>query len=352
MRTPQQVSQKLIAREAGVSQATVSLVLSGRTVSSESTRQRVIEAAERLKYRPNLLVQGIQTGKTRTIGVMAPPFDLHWSRILYGIHDVLSENDHVPISLWTRHHGPNQESATGYEVSELQQIHRLLDRRVDGVILWPPFASLFSEHVSEFSSRELPVVTIDHVLPVEFRADSVSSDEEMGAKVVAEHLLSLGHRRIGHLAGPQVSTWAKDRRRHFENALRDAGGVELVVEAAVPGDTRLGFEQAMKLLQMTPRPTAIYAASDLYAKCVYAAAGELGLRIPDDLSVVGFSDDGFAEVMQPGLTTVQQHPYEVGRKAAELVLGRSMGRVTDTEAQEVRMPVGLVTRASSRAVGV
>lgn len=348
MRTPQQVSQKMIAREAGVSQATVSLVLSGRTVSSEATRQRVLEAAERLRYRPNLLVQGIQTGKTRTIGVMAPPFDLHWSRILYGIHDVLAENDHVPISLWTRHQGPNEKPVTGYEVSELEQIHRLLDRRVDGVILWPPFASLFSEHVSEFSSRDLPVVTIDHVLPTEFRADSVCNDEAMGARVVAEHLLGLGHKRIGHLAGPGVATWAKQRREQFERVVKELGGVEVAVREAPPGETSLGLDAARELLLMSPRPTAVFAASDLYAKCVYRAAAELGLRIPQDVSVIGFSDDGFADVMQPGLTTVQQFPYAVGRKAAEIVLGRTTGTLVDATPQTVQMPVGLVMRGSTK----
>jgi LacI family transcriptional regulator len=347
MRTPQQVSQKLIAKEAGVSQATVSLVLSGRTVSSVTTRQRVLAAAERLRYRPNLLVQGIQTGKSRAIGVMAPPFDLHWSRILYGIHDVLSESDHVPISLWTRHHGPGGGLRTGYEISELQQIHRLLDRRVDGVILWPPFASLFSEHVTEFSSRDLPVVTVDHVLPAEFRADSVCSDEAMGARVIADHLLGLGHRRIGHLAGPSVATWAKQRRLQMEMYLQSVGSMPLICCEAPPGDTELGLAPARQLLSLSPRPTAVFAASDLYAKCVYLAAAELGLRIPQDLSVIGFSDDGFADVMQPGLTTVQQYPYDVGRRAAELVLGRSLGTQQDPVPLEVRMPVGLVLRGST-----
>ena len=101
-----QVSQKRIAEEAGVSQATVSLVLAGRGVSSEETTRRVMEAAERLKYRPNLLVHGIQTGKTRMVGVMAAPVDFYWSEVFYGIHDVLTDADHVPVMVWTAHSGP------------------------------------------------------------------------------------------------------------------------------------------------------------------------------------------------------------------------------------------------------
>src|SRR5438093_3560819 len=165
------VNQKRIADEAGVSQATVSLVLAGRDVTSRETRARVLRAAERLKYRPSLLVHGSQTGKTRMIGVMAPPFDYYWSEVLYGIHDVLAAADHVPITLWTAHEGSGPRPRNGTDITELDQIHRLLDRRVDGVILWPPFASLFQDHVHEFSSRDLPVVTIDHALPDEFKAD-------------------------------------------------------------------------------------------------------------------------------------------------------------------------------------
>src|SRR6476646_3709084 len=107
-----QVSQKRIAEMAGVSQATVSLVLNGRGLSSETTQRRVRKAAEQLKYRPNLLVQGIQTGKTRMIGVMAPPMDFYWSQVLYGIHDVLVAHDHVPITLWTKHSGPGDNERT------------------------------------------------------------------------------------------------------------------------------------------------------------------------------------------------------------------------------------------------
>src|SRR5437764_12076354 len=130
-----QVSQKSVAERAGVSQATVSLVLSGRGVSSQDTQRRVLEAAEQLKYRPNLLVHGIQTGKTRMIGVMAPPFDYYWSEVLYGIHDVLAAADHVPITVWTAHNGPGQRQRAGAGIDERQQNHRLLDRRVDGGIV-------------------------------------------------------------------------------------------------------------------------------------------------------------------------------------------------------------------------
>jgi LacI family transcriptional regulator len=346
IRTSSRASQKRIAEEAGVSQSTVSLVLAGRDISSKETQKKVLATAERLKYRPNLLVQGIQTGKTKMIGVMAPPFDFYWSEILYGIHDVLAGADHVPITLWTAHTGGGPRGRGIPGTTELEQIHRLLDRRVDGVILWPPFAQLFSNHIQEFISRDLPVVTIDHRLPPEYRADCVGSDEAAGGRMVAEYLYSLGHRRIGHLAGPAVSTWAVARRNAFEKSLAKMGDVQCVTLEAPSGDVALGIHQARRLLSLQDRPTAIFAASDLYAKVIYKAAAELKLRIPEDVSVVGFADDDFAGEMAPPLTTVHQPAYEIGCRAAEVVLGRSMGEIQERQQVVEELEVTLVTRNS------
>ena len=340
-----QVSQKRIAEEAGVSQSTVSLILAGHQVSSDETSRRVLEAAERLRYRPNLLVRGMQTGKTQMIGVMMPPFDFYWAEVLYGIHDVLTGADHVPITLWTTHVGskPRERYAPG---DDLLQIHRLLGRRIDGVILWPPFARVFGE----FSSRDLPVVTIDQELPAECVAGYVGSDESAGGRLIAEHLYALGHRRMGHLAAPAVNTWATARRKAFESSLKKMAGASCVTVEAPGGDTSLGIEAARKILSARDRPTAVFAASDLYAKTLYQAAREMNIDIPRELSVVGFSDDDFAREMLPPLTTIRQPAYEIGRHAAEMVIGRSLGQIKGKN-RRMELPVTLITRESSGEVG-
>jgi LacI family transcriptional regulator len=339
-----QVSQKKIAEEAGVSQSTVSLVLNGHQVNSDETSQRVLEAAKRLRYRPNLLVRGMQTGKTQMIGVMMPPFDFYWVEVLYGIHDVLTNADHVPITLWTTHVStkPRDRFAPG---DDLMQIHRLLDRRVDGVILWPPFAQRFTE----FSSRNLPVVTIDQALSPDCNADYVGSDEASGGRMVAEHFYSLGHRRMAHLAAPAVNTWASARRKAFEEALKNMPGASCVTFEAPTGSTTLGIDAARKILALDPRPTAVFCASDHYAKMVYQAAAEVGLEVPRDVSVVGYSDDDFARDMIPPLTTIRQPAYEIGRRAAEVVVGRSLGTYK-SKTRHHELPVTLVVRKSSRAI--
>jgi LacI family transcriptional regulator len=334
---------------AGVSQATVSLVLSGQSVTSDDTRARVLEAAEKLRYRPNLLVRGMQTGKTQTIGVMAPPLDFYWSEVLYGIHDELAANDHVPITIWSAHDRSGPWRRRMPESNSLEQVHRLLDRRIDGVILWPPFAAMYQEHVEEFSARQCPVVTIDHQLPPRFRADSVVSDEVQGGELIAEHLQSQGHRHVGHLAGPGDATWAVERRQAFEAAVGRRGNKMKVLTLVAPaGDVRLASDQVRLMLSGPDRPTAIYAASDLYAKVVYRVCKELGISVPRDVSVVGFSDDDFAEEMDPPLTTVRQPSYDIGRKAASLVLGRSCGTLKEEMPVRATLPVSLIVRESTR----
>lgn len=346
-----QPSQRAIGELAGVSQATVSLVLAGHTVSSEETRRRVLDAAEKLRYRPNLLVEGIKTGRTKMIGVMAPPYDYFWSGILYGIHDVLCANDHVPITLWTSHSAPHPGAESPVLIREIEQIHRLLDRRVDGVIMWPPFASSFEHHIEEFRARDTPVVTIDHVLPARFSAAAVMSDEAMGGRLVAEHLLSLGHRRIAHFAGHAWATWAKQRRAAFEATLMKAGGIDYVVEETPEGTATSPAEAVRAILSRKPRPTAVFAASDPMAKVVYRVAAAMKLRIPQDLSVVGYADDDFTTDMTPPLTTVRQPAYPIGAKAAELVLERAGGDAVPRLPRVEVMPVSLIVRESTARAG-
>jgi len=344
------VNQKLVAEQAGVSQSTVSLILSGRKVSSEATRIKVVETAERLGYRPNLLVHGIQTGKTKVIGVMAPPFDFYWTEILYGIHDSLIKADHVSINIWTSHQGSSFRDRTEPEIDPLEQIHRLLDRRVDGVILWPPVATLFHEHIKEFSSRNLPVVTIDHELPPEFNADSVGSDEAAGGALVVKHLWNLGHRRFAHLAGPHDASWAKRRRTAFEQSLAKKGITNCPVIEGDLANPMQGIEPARTLLSGPNPPSAVFAATDPLAKSVYQAAAERGIQIPRDLSVIGFADDDFAANMNPPLTTIRQPAYEIGCKAAELVLARSASKNASDKPHQFTLPVSLVARESTARV--
>ena len=342
-------SLKDVAQAANVSVPTASRILRKKNITrfSAETRDRVWEAAARLRYRPNMLVKGIQTGLTHTVGVMVPPFDSFWSSILYGIHDMLISADYVPIILWVRH---RDDFGDNGPFDGMEQVHRLLDRRVDGAILWPPEVPDYYDHHNELASRNVPIVTIDHELPIKYGIDSVTTDERHGAQLVANHLIQLGHRHVAHLGDVGLNTfsWSLRRRKYFEEEMAKVPGTSCVTVERVKGAD--GIELAKKILTATPRPTAVYVASDLLARYIYLAAMELKLRIPQDLSVVGFADLDFAPLMVPPLTTVRQKGYEIGCKATRLLLSRIQGKFVESESQNIKMDCELVVRGSTAPV--
>jgi LacI family transcriptional regulator len=330
------VSQQDIAREAKVSRVTVSLVLAGKDQTSTETRNRVLEVAKRLKYRPNLLVQGMQSGRTGVIGLMMPPSMHFHGQIARGIHDELVKNDYVPIQLWT---DPSPQGKS----TELSQIHRLVDRRVDGVIIFPADASVPDVHYREIWERNIPLVTVDRETTT--HADHVGTDEELGGQLVAEHLLKLGHRRFAHLSFINRPGSLQRRRESFLKAIKQAGGECKVYEGDHGDFSRL----ALQLLQARPAPTAVFCATDLLAMKVYSAAAELGLKIPDDCSVVGYADFPFAEDLVPPLTTVRQDPYNIGTVAAKILLDRVLSRTSDLSPRKLRIkPEAIIRKSTAR----
>ncbi|MEO5712646.1 MAG: LacI family DNA-binding transcriptional regulator [Luteolibacter sp.] len=333
------VSQSAIAREAGVARTTVSLALRGGEGLSTETVDRVMEAATRLGYRPNNLVHAIRSGRTRMIGVMVPPNDSFWSDVLHGIHDGLIARNYVPLALWSEHRELQSE-----ENSELRQIERLIDWRVDGAILWPWFANLYRTHITELKKRDLPLVTIDSMLPDSFHADAVLSDEAMGAEAIARHLLELGHREILHFAGPSAETWSRDRRACFTEALRNAPGVKLhSVELPF---TQPRQAQIRETLQQLRGVTAVFCATDELAEEVYEIAAELGRRLPEELSVVGYGNLDFGSRLSPPLTTVRHRPYRMGTAAANLVIDR-IEAAEPVSPRIQRLPVEFMQRSST-----
>jgi LacI family transcriptional regulator len=335
------INLKKIADEARVSVTTVSRVLRGKGEISEETRSKVKAVAERFRYRPNLMAQSIYTGRTNLVGVIIPAASTFDVRISFGIHDALSEADLVPIVLWTPEEGDKNDKIRLENV--LRQIHHLVDRRVDGVILRPQndFRELY---IGEILAREIPLVTVDRDY-LGSHADFVGTDDVMGSRMVASHLLALGHREFVHVAGPQSVTTGLLRREAFEMAIAavpDATCVTLV-------DNSFGREVdiAMRVFDVKPRPTAVFAANDWIARNVYKAARRHNLRIPEDVSVVGFADTEIATMLDPQLTTIRQQPYEIGLQAARILLKRIDGSEVQNEPISRLLAPELIVRGST-----
>lgn len=335
----QRVGLSAIAQRLGVSMMTVSAALNGKPGVSEATRQRIQTVADELRYRPNKLVLAIRSGRSGVIGVMISPSSDFAGAVVRGIHDELVANGSLPL-LHFHGGGPVAEPDT----DELAYIHRLLDQRVDGIILWPSDESVPDLYLREVWERGIPLVCVDRQLSFT-HADFVGTDDEIGGRLAAEHLLGLGHRRLVHLGGQRIVGTYEGRREGFERAVAQCRGGQCVTVEAHLDDLATAAREVL-----AHKPTAVFAASDVMVPPLYEAARAAGLSLPRDLSIVGFADLAIASVMWPPLTTLRQDAMEMGRQAARAMLRRLDGSVPiGDQPVSLRLPPKLIIRGSTTA---
>ena len=322
-----------------MSQTTASLVLNGKTeaISSE-TQERVRRAAHDLGYRPNAVAKSLRRRETHTIAFVSDVIVTtpHAGALIQGAQDVAHRHGYM-LLLANTNNDPELEG---------QLIGALLDRQVDAAV----YATMFHRVVDVPPAlKSTPLVFLD-ARPASGPWSSVVPDEVAGARAAVEHLVGLGHRRIGYLndAGGCVASF--ERRDAYRAALAEHGlAVEAALEVAAQSETAGGLAAATELLSRPDRPTAVFCFNDRMASGLYIAAKRLGLDIPGDLSVVGFDNETLiAEAVDPPLTTVQLPHYEMGAWALRHLIGRLQGTI-DTPAQE-RAACPIVVRASTKAV--
>ena len=320
-----------VAALAGVSKSLVSLVLQNSPRVSEPKRRAVISAMAELGYRPDPAARSLAERRTRTVGLVVDDLLNPWyGALLDGLRPVLHE------------HGLRPLLADGR--TEPDAVRALVDLRVDGLVLaGTPTRSAIAQ-VRELSSAQ-PVVLAGTREPQVSGVDVVANDDIAGACLVTEYLLALGHRRIVHIVGE--GEVGRLRRTAFAGAMAGAG----LAAPAVDGDWTevTGRRIADVLLGQDDRPTAVFAANDLSAVGVLAAADQLGLRVPDDLSVVGYDNTVFARLDRLSLTSVDGHIAEVGRVAGQVLIDR-LGGGTGTVTTRLLAPT-LVRRSSTGPPG-
>lgn len=309
---------KAVAARAEVSVATAARVLRGDPTLSvrPATRARVEAAARELGYRPNRVASGLRTRRTGSIAIVLPdPQNVMWGEMLRAIERAAGERDYVVVVADA--HGPTLDPT---------QLGRfVLEGRMDGLLV--AFATIADELVEQIAGRGLPLVPVNSRSPIV--DGSVTMDDEAGSHLAVEHLVGLGHRRIGFVAGRADTDVGRRREAGYRRALIDRG---LAVDPAwvAAGDfTESGAHAVARRLLDAPagaRPTGIYAVNLNSALGVRRAARELGLRVPDDLSVVTMDDHPLLDHLDPPLTAIDMPMDEMGALGAGLLIDVVEGR--------------------------
>jgi LacI family transcriptional regulator len=305
------VTIKDIALHAGVSITTVSHVVNGTRFVSETARVRVNDAITALKYVPSALARSLKNNRTHTIGMMIPncsnPF---FAELIRGIEDTCFAAD-FNVILCNSDDDANKQR---------KYIRVLTEKQVDGLIIFSSGGDTELSHL--LREIEMPRILLDREVE-QVSADLVEVDHEAGAWIATRHLIDLGHKRIACISGPLDLAPARQRLNGYRRALAEAG-LQVSPKWEVDGGftSEMGFSAMQRLLVLSQTPSAVFASNDLMAIGAICAGTAHGLRVPQDISVVGFDDIALAAYSSPPLTTVVQPKHQLGAMAASFLIER------------------------------
>ncbi|TQQ50443.1 substrate-binding domain-containing protein [Vibrio cholerae] len=327
-------TMKDIARLAGVSTSTVSHVINKSRFVSDEIAERVSNAAQQLNYAPSALARSLKMNRTKTIGMLVTtstnPF---FGEVVKGVERSCYHQGYNLILCNTE--GDNQRMKAS--------INTLLQKRVDGLLLM--CSTLEGERLDVFDRYpDIPIVVMDWG-PILFASDKIQDNSLQGGYMAAKHLIECGHKEIGCITGPLIRHQAQMRYEGYKRALAEAG-IAINPDWIVESDFECegGYQAFEKLYQRGKLPSALFVSNDMMAMGVIQAASQRGLRVPDDLSLIGYDDVHIAKFMTPALTTIHQPKYRLGKAAVDTLLYRLEN--PDTTAQVVQLEPTLVVRSS------
>jgi len=332
-----------ISNEAGVSKATVSLALNGSPLVARDTAKRIFEIARKYNYRPSAIARSLSLGKSGIISLFVVGSKEHASERLLSSSWMFYNPILRSISLTlsrAKYHFQFEILNPDFDDEQDVIVRHIQERASDGVILL--CYDEFTYSISDFiENANCPIVTINR--KISDKLSSFQIDNVKGAKSVVDYLIVKGHTRIAHICGPANSYNAQDRKKGYIEAMSEYG-MEIPEAYLAVGDWKIesGYAATRELMELSDPPTALFCSNDHMAIGALEALRELRLRVPDDVSVVGFDDSEISRVIQPRLTTVRQPLDELGALAASEVVTRSR----DAERQHIVIAPKLIERAS------
>lgn len=319
-----------VAARAGVSPATVSRHMSGSTVRGAD---RIAAAIAELDYRPSSLARGLRSGRQGCIGIIVPDIaNPLFSALVNGVESGLAAVD-MRVLLANSNEDPAREAEVVADLAD----------RTDGLILFPPNEA--DDVLVRTRARRGPVVFVDR-LAAGPEVDTVVVDNVGGGRMAAEHLLALGHRRVGVISGPLSSTPGRERHEGFLEALRRAG-VPVDPEHVVASDFKVegGYTAMSRLLSTSRPPTAVFSGNNLMTIGAMRSLTDHHVPVPDQMSLLGFDDLELADLLCPPLTVIDRPTFELGSKAAEVLVRRIRDPAAPRE--HLVLPVELLLRRST-----
>jgi DNA-binding LacI/PurR family transcriptional regulator len=333
------ITIKDVARESGVNTSTVSRALNNGYGVKPETRKHVLAIATRLNYRTNRIARGLVTGRSHSLAlVLSDIRNPFFAEVARGAEDAARR---AQCDLILCNSDLNADK-------QMQYVWSLREKCVDGILM-NSVSALNREQQAQLATCGVPVVLLNRTASNR-TFSTVRADNELGGILAAQYLLNLGHRNIAHITGPQHHGNLSDRTRGFVRTLRTAKAP--VQPVVLHGDFNFGggTELTRKLLDKYPGITAIFAGNDVMAFGVIRVALERGVRIPDDLSLIGFDNIEFSSIIHPPLTTIHQPKYEMGEAAVEILL-RLARNDKDKQTPEHRLlGVELIERQSCRRI--
>lgn len=308
-----QATIKDIARELNVSFSTVSRALKDYPGISDETKKRVKELAKKLNYRPNAVALSLRKSKSFTIGVIIPEVvHFFFSTVISGVEEVASANGYNVILCQTNENLTREKSS----------IDTMVSNQIDGLLVSYSKETTDFGHFTRLMELDYPIVFFDRLPEIE-NSVNVTVDDFNGAYQAVKHLIAQGYKKIAHFAGPKNLAISKKRKAGYIAALEESGiqvDQNLIVECP-SGTEKESYEMALALFENTAiRPDALFAHHDIVAAGAMMAIKSLGLRIPEDVGVVGYSNWQFSSMIDPPLTTVSQPGSKIGEKATEILL--------------------------------